>query len=115
MSNPDKPGEPGLTPVVPLDVEYSVSEDPNESSHSNSDLEGKLKKMEERIASLERNLRSDRADRFWAFHQLRSEMAEMPRQWRWYWIITAGSALFIALVALGIILQPFVRLWLQGR
>jgi hypothetical protein len=80
---------------------------PNELGETNLSLEADLKKLHERIARLEHDLRVERAIRSTAIHQLRSEMSDSSHQWQWVSRISAGSALFVALAVGGF----FGRSW----
>jgi hypothetical protein len=65
-----------------------------------------LKKLEERIARLEYELRAARGMVSTAIKQLRSEISDSSRQWHWVWRITAGSALCVAVAVVGFVFGP---------
>jgi hypothetical protein len=77
-----------------------------------SDVETKIKHLEDQIASVRQDLRIERGARSTTFQRLESELDTVSRQWRWVCWVGLGIAMFFAFaVGFVLLLQPW-RAWL---
>jgi hypothetical protein len=78
---------------------------------ASSEIDPTLKKLEERIALLETDLRIERGARSTAFHQLQYEITRKSRQWRWACMITTVAGTSVVLAAIGKLLTSPWAVW----